>query len=125
MTTERDEKLEAELAELYPELAEPERSKIDTPRRGQATGQCRRRTPMATEPQYSTEAPNPTKRTESNVDDHGSVELTYDSLCSVEIGETAKGEVTIKSVKAYAVDVMTAGTEALAEFKRLKEATNG
>ena len=43
----------------------------------------------------------------------------------MEIGETAKGEVTIKSVKVYAADVATAGKQALAEFKRLKEATNG
>ena len=59
MTTERDEKLEAELAELYPELAVPERPEINMPRRGQATGQCRRRTPMATEPQYSIGEPFP------------------------------------------------------------------
>ena len=59
MTAERDEKLEADLAELYPELAEPKRPQINKPRRGQATGQCRRRTPMATEDQYSTGGANP------------------------------------------------------------------
>ena len=37
--------------------------------------------------------------------------------CSVEVGESAKGEFSIKSVKAYGATVLEAGNAALAEFK--------
>ena len=65
---------------------------------------------------------NETKRTEWAVHDDGSTESTWETLCSVEIGESAKGEVSVKSVKVYGRTAEEAGTQALAEFQRLKEA---
>ena len=41
-------------------------------------------------------------------------------LCSVELGESAKGEFSIRAVKAYGLTVQEAGEAALTEFKRLK-----
>ncbi len=46
-----------------------------------------------------------------------------DSLCSVELGETApegKGKAYIKSVKAYGMDTIEAGEEAYHELLRLR-----
>ena len=42
-------------------------------------------------------------------------------LCSVEIGETAKGDLQIKSVKAYAQNVTDAGRKAFEEIIRLQQ----
>ena len=48
-------------------------------------------------------------------------ETESDAVSSVEVGESAKGEFSIKSVKAYAATVEEAGRMALAEFQRLKK----
>lgn len=48
-------------------------------------------------------------------------EDTYEALCSVEIGETAKGDIQVKSVKVYAQSVEDAGGAALREFLRLRD----
>lgn len=63
----------------------------------------------------------PTKWTLTKED--GSIE-EWAALCSVEIGETAKGEAQVKSVKAYAATAEEAGRAALAEFHRLRVAVN-
>ena len=57
----------------------------------------------------------PTRRLERT--ETGEVET--DSLSSVELGENAKGEVSVKSVKVYHANVAEAGRLALAEFRRL------
>ena len=62
----------------------------------------------------------PTRETIRNADADGFNECVYDSVCSVELGETAKGDVQVKSVKVYAKNVEEAGRTALAEFRRLK-----
>lgn len=41
-------------------------------------------------------------------------------LCSVEIGQTAKGEVQVKGVKVYAVDVKDAEEQCLASLRRIQ-----
>ena len=46
-------------------------------------------------------------------------EETDEALCSVELGETAKGEVQVKSVKVYAATAQEAAQEALATFRTL------
>ena len=57
----------------------------------------------------------PTKVVESlyRYEDDGSEKVatheTYEFLCSVELGETAKGEAQVKSVKVYAATVKEAG----------------
>ena len=76
---------------------------------------------MPQEEQYTTDPAIPTKRTVRDVGNFGYSENTFESLCSVEIGETAKGELTVKSVKVYGRTAEEAGTQALAEFRRLKE----
>ena len=58
-------------------------------------------------------------------DSHGPVEQDYtdtteECLCSVELGETAKGEAQVKSVKVYAATAKEAGAQAIAEFWRIK-----
>ena len=47
-------------------------------------------------------------------------ETETEAKASVEVGETAKGDLTIKSIKVYANDVTEAGRAALAEYRRLK-----
>ena len=49
-----------------------------------------------------------------------STEETNESLCSVELGENAKGEAQVKSVKAYAATLEEAAAEAMAAFKALR-----
>ena len=53
------------------------------------------------------------------------VDTTYEDLCSVEIGATAKGEAQIKSVKVYAANSDDAADQALATFRRLQAAMEG
>ena len=56
-----------------------------------------------------------------NVDGNGSfVESQSFPVCSVELGETAKGDIQVKSVKVYAATIEDAGRTALTEFLRLK-----
>ena len=52
-------------------------------------------------------------------------EREWAPLCSVELGETAKGELNIKSVKVYASSVEEAGAAALAEYHRLRGMLGG
>ena len=64
---------------------------------------------------------DPTRRLERT--EAGEVET--DSLSSVELGESAKGDVSVKSVKVYHANVAVAGEQALAEFRRLQAALKG
>ena len=66
----------------------------------------------------------PTRRVERVQSDTGYEESAFEPLCSVELGETAKGDVQIKSVKVYSQSIVEAGEQALAEFLRLKGLTN-
>ena len=64
---------------------------------------------------------NTTGTVQRNVDGNGSfVESQSFPVCSVELGETAKGDIQVKSVKAYSQSIVEAGEQALAEFLRLK-----
>ena len=47
-------------------------------------------------------------------------EREWAPLCSVELGETAKGELNIKSVKVYASSVEEASRMAFDEYVRLR-----
>ena len=53
------------------------------------------------------------------------LDTTYEDLCSVEIGATAKGDAQIKSVKVYAANSDDAADQALATFRRLQAAMEG
>ena len=46
---------------------------------------------------------------------------TYEDLCSVELGATAKGEPQVKSVKAYAFTPQEAAEKALETFNWLSD----
>lgn len=48
-------------------------------------------------------------------------EYSSESLHSVELGETAKGEVYIKSVKTYGFTAPIAGSNAVEEYRRIKK----
>ena len=50
-----------------------------------------------------------------------STEETNESLCSVELGETAKGEVQVKSVKVYAATAGEASLQALTVYRELRQ----
>lgn len=64
----------------------------------------------------------PTKVVERYQVDSGFDEKTYEHLCSVELGATAKGEPQIKSVKAYGATIDDASQDALRVFLDLREA---
>ena len=66
----------------------------------------------------------PTRRVERTQNTDGYEERAFEPVCSVELGETAKGDVQVKSVKVYAATVEEAGNQALAEFLRLKAEIN-
>ena len=67
----------------------------------------------------------PTKTTKTIIEavTGNMVQESWEPLCSVEIGETAKGEVQVKSVKVYAATVEEAGRLAVAEYERLRGKT--
>ena len=46
---------------------------------------------------------------------------TTEDLCSVELGETAKGDIQIKSVKVYAATAAIAAAQALGTFVMLRD----
>ena len=48
-------------------------------------------------------------------------ETESESKSSVEIGESAKGEFSIKSIKVYHASVEEAGILAIAEYRRIKK----
>ena len=62
----------------------------------------------------------PTKKVVMVGEPGGYTETTEEALCSVELGETAKGEAQVKSVKVYAATAEEAGDQAMAEFWRIK-----
>lgn len=70
-----------------------------------------------------------TKRVERRVAATGSFdETTSEALSSVEVGESApegKGQPYVKSAKAYAVDPAQAADQAVAAFRRAKDALRG
>ena len=51
-----------------------------------------------------------------NGEQAGFTERTFEALCSVELGATAKGEPQVKSVKVYATDSREAAQQALDTF---------
>ena len=64
---------------------------------------------------------SPTTTRTTTFDKEGNIsEETREFLCSVEVGETAKGELTVKSVKVYAATAQEAGRQAMEEYRRLK-----
>ena len=66
-------------------------------------------------------AQEPTKRIEMDMSsDEKQTELTFEALNSVELGQTAKGDAQIKSVKAYGATTEDAMKEALATFLELQ-----
>ena len=48
------------------------------------------------------------------------VEVTEEHLCSVELGENAKGEVQVKGVKVYAATAGEAAIQAVAALRELR-----
>ena len=65
--------------------------------------------------------PEPTKRIVMDMSsDECQLETTYEHLNSVELGQTAKGDTQIKSVKVYHIDPGTAAIHALNTFRWLR-----
>ena len=66
-------------------------------------------------------AQEPTKRIEMDMSsDERQTETTYEDLSSVELGQTAKGDTQIKSVKVYGPTAQAAAEEALEVFRWLR-----
>ena len=67
-------------------------------------------------------AQEPTKRIEMDMssDERSQLETTYEQVHSVELGQTAKGDTQIKSVKVYALKPLVAAEEALEVFRWLR-----
>ena len=69
----------------------------------------------------------PTKTTKTIIEaaTGNMVQESWEPLCSVEVGETAKGELTVKSVKVYAATAEEAGRQAMEEYPPAQELDGG